>query len=56
MDRLTSEEDIKSGAVEVIGQKELTGNLLRDGGILAPIITHLTWSLSMLVLLPLIFL
>ena len=27
-----------------------------SGGILAPIITHLTWSLSMLVLLPLIFL
>ena len=32
-----SEDDIKSGAVEVIGQKELTPNLLRDGGILAPI-------------------
>ena len=27
-----------------------------SGGILAPIITHLTWSLSMLVVLPLIFL
>lgn len=27
-----------------------------SGGILAPIITHLTWSLSMLVILPLIFL
>ena len=27
-----------------------------SGGILGPIITHLTWSLSMLVLLPLIFL
>ena len=26
------------------------------GGILAPIITHLTWSVSMLYLLPLIFL
>ena len=32
-----SEEDIRSGAVEVIGQRELTDNLLRDGGILAPI-------------------
>ncbi len=32
-----SEEDIWSGAVEVIGQRELTDNLLRDGGILAPI-------------------
>ena len=27
-----------------------------SGGILAPILTHLTWSLSMLYLLPLIFL
>lgn len=32
-----SEEEIKAGAVQVIGQKELTANLLRDGGILAPI-------------------
>ncbi|MDA0241579.1 MAG: MBL fold metallo-hydrolase, partial [Proteobacteria bacterium] len=32
-----SEDEIKSGAVEVIGQKELTPNLLRDGGILSPI-------------------
>ena len=32
-----SEEDIRSGAAEVIGQRELTDNLLRDGGILAPI-------------------
>ncbi len=27
-----------------------------SGGILAPILTHLTWSISMLFLLPLIFL
>ena len=27
-----------------------------SGGILAPVLTHLTWSLSMLFLLPLIFL
>lgn len=32
-----SKEEIESGDVEVIGQKELTANLLRDGGILAPI-------------------
>ncbi len=32
-----SEHDIKSGKVEVIGHEDLTPNLLRDGGILAPI-------------------
>ena len=32
-----SEEDIRSGRVEVIAQSDLTGNLLRDEGILAPI-------------------
>jgi membrane protease YdiL (CAAX protease family) len=26
-----------------------------SGGVLAPILTHVTWSLSMLVLLPLLF-
>ena len=26
-----------------------------SGGILAPILTHVTWSLSMLVVLPLVF-
>ena len=32
-----SEEDIRAGKVEVIAQSELTDNLLRDEGILAPI-------------------
>ena len=32
-----SEEDIREGMVEVIAQSELTDNLLRDEGILAPI-------------------
>ena len=32
-----SEKEVRSGAVEVIGQKELTNNILRDAGILAPI-------------------
>jgi len=32
-----SEDDIRSGKVEVIGQSHLTENLLRDEGILAPI-------------------
>ncbi|MFP6732498.1 MAG: alkyl sulfatase dimerization domain-containing protein [Rhodospirillales bacterium] len=32
-----SEEDIRDGKVDVIGHKELTDNLLRDSGILAPI-------------------
>ena len=32
-----SEEDIERGTVEVIGQKELTSNMLRDAGILKPI-------------------
>ncbi len=31
------EEDIRNGTIEVIGQRELTANQLRDWGILAPI-------------------